>query len=77
MSKIIITGINLDGEHVSETIEVSEPNRTFYTFHRYKTLTIPQEPGLHFVVKLPGLWKRLMRFLGFGKWKTIKKIEVV
>lgn len=72
MSRITITGIDQDGNQRSETIEVQDPNRTFYSLHRYKAITPPQEPGLRFVVRLPNVWERLMRFFGFRKWRTVK-----
>jgi len=71
VGKLTITGIDANGNQRSETVEIQEPGRFFHTSHRYKQISAP-EPGLHFVViRRPGLWRRLMRFFGFGKWKTI------
>lgn len=74
MGKITIAGIDQNGNQQSETIEVLKPNRMFYTAHHYQSLGI-KEPGLHFYVQRPNLWKRLLRFFGFGKWKTVVKIH--
>lgn len=71
VSKITIIGIDAHGNQQCETIEILEPNKRVFTSHRYKQLSAP-EPGLHFVARPTGWWRRMAYFFGFGRWRIVR-----
>lgn len=67
--RIIITGINQNGEQVSEALDLSGDKKTFYSSGCYDALTNGRQ-HLSFRVRRLGLWRRfVLRF--FKKWPTV------